>query len=164
MNHPKEWMKKRKGQPDNIYGYLKEIVTFRGRQCLSPEYMETILPKLDSSSSGVALKVRVVQTLFLHAYPILECTIGEDRYFTYKSPRNKEWDDDVLDAYLKDEQKGNKPLVNIKRGDIKAKEDLLGIRAVTLFQLSKIIDKALTEQKLQDDFKYIYEEFLLTNI
>ena len=164
MNHPKEWMQKSEGQPDNTYGYLKEIANFRGRQCLLPEHMEKMLPTFDSSINGLALKVRVLQTLFLHAYPILECTIGNDRYFTYKSPRNKEWDDDILNIYLKDEQKGSQSLIDSRQGRKEEKEKLLGVKAVTVFQLSKIIDKALAEQNAQDDFKFMFEEFLLTNI
>ena len=163
MNSPREWLVKSDGEPENIYDYLKQVVTFRGRQCLLQEHMEKMLPKLDSNSSGVTLKIRVFSLSIFHHYPILECTIGSDRYFTYKSPRNKEWDDDVLDAYYLIEHKCNKLPLNIKRGDIQAKEKLLGIKAVTVFQLSKIINKVLTEQNLQDDFKFVYEEFLLNN-
>ena len=164
MGDPLDWKVTNLKEPKTVYEFLEQIIKFRGRLFFTLEAIKNWLPKLDSNGSAVALKIRAVKTFSGFSHAFLECTIGDDRYITYKTPRNKNWDEEILDEYLYEVKKEKPNLKKIADGQLKKKEEVLGIQAVTLLQLSKIIEKTLTEQNLQGDLKFIYEEFLLQNI
>lgn len=152
-----------------LHKTLKSIVSFRGRYAFPKGYVdENIIPKFEFNRGDMSIKTREAQYTSYGSYPILECKIGKDRYFTYKSPTDKGWNEAILNIYLMEEEykTDRYPLEqrNFEWGKIEEKEKLLGIKAITSFQLSKILKKELTDRGLYDEFKFACEEAVLKNV
>jgi hypothetical protein len=172
MISQKELSTSDEGQPETVYEILKKIVTFRGRYALPAKSIEQImLPKVQIEMSDISISVKAVSYVSYGGLPILVCNIGDKRYITYKQPRNKLWDKLILDIYMMDEHNIYENEYTSNRHDgvhkvykTEEKERILGMKVVTVFQLSKTLEKALLKRNLLGDFNFAYEEAILTEV